>query len=117
MKAPESRGAKGEKVQTYGNYINGRQVKSETGETFPNYNPANSSDLIGNFAASSTKDVTTAVDAAARALPLWRATLPHRAELILKAAHLLETRKEELAHTMVPKWAVLTEARGDARSN
>lgn len=117
MKAPEARGAKGEKVQTYGNYINGRQVKSETGETFPNYNPANSSDLIGNFAASSTKDVTTAVDAAARALPLWRATpAPHRAELILKAAHLLETRKEELAHTMVREMGkVLTEARGDVQ--
>jgi len=38
---PEQATAKAGKPQTYGNYINGRQVKSESGETFASYNPAN----------------------------------------------------------------------------
>ncbi|MBS1985900.1 MAG: aldehyde dehydrogenase family protein, partial [Bdellovibrionales bacterium] len=116
-KAPEAKTQKGDKPQTYGNYINGRQVKSETGETFPCYNPANRDEVIGHFASSSPKDVKAAVDAAAKALPGWKATpAPHRAEIILKAAHLLETRKEELAQTMVREMGkVLKEARGDVQ--
>nr|HNH76502.1 aldehyde dehydrogenase family protein [Candidatus Obscuribacter sp.] len=116
-KAPEAHAAKGGKPQTYGNYINGRQVKSESGETFASYNPANRDEVIGHFASSTPKDVKAAVDAAAKAFPLWKATpAPHRAEIILKAAHLLETRKEELAQTMVREMGkVLKEARGDVQ--
>ena len=116
-KAPEAATANGGKPQTYGNYINGRQVKSESGETFASYNPAKSDEVIGYFASSTANDVKAAVDAAAKAFPLWKATpAPHRAEIILKAAHLLETRKEELAHTMVREMGkVLKEARGDVQ--
>jgi aldehyde dehydrogenase (NAD+) len=116
-KSPEAATANGGKPQTYGNYINGRQVKSESGETFASYNPANRDEVIGYFASSTANDVKAAVDAAAKAFPVWKATpAPHRAEIILKAAHLLETRKEELAHTMVREMGkVLKEARGDVQ--
>jgi aldehyde dehydrogenase (NAD+) len=57
------------------------------------------------------------VDAAEAAYPEWRRTpAPHRGEIILKAAQLLETRKEELATTMVREMGkVLKEARGDVQ--
>jgi delta 1-pyrroline-5-carboxylate dehydrogenase len=87
---PEASAKKAEKPHTYGNYINGRQVKAETGETFASYNPAKTDEVIGYFAASTPKDVKDAVDAAAKAFPAWKRTpAPHRAEILLKAAHLL----------------------------
>ena len=117
IKAPESSQAKAEKPQTYGNYINGRQVKSKSGETFTSYSPANSSEIIGHFASSTVEDVKDAIDAAEKAQHAWKHTpAPHRAEIILKAAHLLESRKEELARVMTREMGkVLKEARGDVQ--
>src|SRR5580698_9496036 len=116
-KAPEASSTKADKPQTYGNYINGRQVKPKSGETFDSFNPANKTEIIGHFASSSAEDVKAAIDAAEKALHGWKHTpAPHRAEIILKAAHLLETRKEELAHTMTREMGkVLKEARGDVQ--
>jgi aldehyde dehydrogenase (NAD+) len=104
-------------TQIYGNYIGGAWVKSETGETFASINPAQISEVIGHFAASSPGDVKKAVDAAARAFPEWKKTpAPYRGEILLKAAHLLETRKEELATIMVREMGkVIDEARGDVQ--
>src|ERR1700679_3893866 len=100
-KAPEASSTKADKPQTYGNYINGRQVKSKSSETFDSFNPANKTEIIGHFASSSPEDVKAAVDAAANAFHAWKHTpAPHRAEIILKASYLLETRKEELAQVM-----------------
>lgn len=103
--------------RVYHNYIGGRWVKAEHGETFTSTNPANVTEVIGHFAASTPKDVKDAVDAAARALPEWKHTpAPHRAEILLKAAHLLETRKEEMARNMVREMGkVIKEARGDVQ--
>ncbi len=108
---------KASSTQIYGNYIGGSWVKSETGETFSSVNPAKTSEVIGHFAASSPGDVKKAVDAAARAFPEWKKTpAPYRGEILLKAAHLLETRKEELATIMVREMGkVLDEARGDVQ--
>lgn len=108
---------KASSTQIYGNYINGSWVKSESGETFSSLNPAKTSEVIGHFAASSPGDVKKAVDAAASAYPQWKKTpAPYRGEILLKAAHLLETRKEELATIMVREMGkVLDEARGDVQ--
>ena len=116
-RAPEASQAKAEKPQTYGNYINGRQVKPKSGETFDSFNPANKTEIIGHFAASNLEDVKDAIDAADKAFHGWKHTpAPHRAEIILKAAHLLESRKEELARTMTREMGkVLKEARGDVQ--
>ena len=104
-------------TQIYGNYIGGSWVKSETGETFSSVNPAKTSEVIGHFAASSPADIKKAVDAAARAFPAWKKTpAPYRGEILLKAARLLETRKEELATIMVREMGkVLDESRGDVQ--
>lgn len=106
-----------EKPQTYNNFIGGRWVKSESGETFASVNPANTKEVIGYFASSTPNDVKKAIDAAAAALPGWRHTpAPARADILLKCAHVLETRKEDLAQTMVREMGkVLKEARGDVQ--
>ncbi|MBX3137051.1 aldehyde dehydrogenase family protein [Candidatus Obscuribacterales bacterium] len=106
-----------EKATTYHNYIDGKWVKSETGRTFASYNPANTEEVVGYFPLSSEKDLKAAVDAAHRAFPAWKKTpAPERAEIILKAAHILESRKEELARNMVREMGkVIKEARGDVQ--
>ncbi|MBI4533552.1 MAG: aldehyde dehydrogenase family protein, partial [Candidatus Melainabacteria bacterium] len=99
------------------NYIGGRWIKAAGGETFPSINPADITEVIGHFALSTAQDITSAVDAAYKAFPAWKHTpAPHRAEILLKAAHLLETRKEELATIMVHEMGkVIKEARGDVQ--
>jgi alpha-ketoglutaric semialdehyde dehydrogenase len=103
--------------QIYHNYIDGKWVKSETGRTFASYNPANLEEVVGHFPLSSEKDLKAAVDAAHKAFPGWKKTpAPERAEIILKAAHILESRKEELARNMVREMGkVIKEARGDVQ--
>lgn len=104
-------------TQVYNNYIGGKWQKAENGATFPSLNPANNEEIIGHFAASTEADVDKAVKAAAHAFPGWKKTpAPHRAEIILKAAHLLEEHKEELATIMVKEMGkVIKEARGDVQ--
>src|SRR5271170_1826347 len=103
--------------QIYQNLIGGHWVKAEGGETFKSLNPANLDEVVGHFAASRASDVTKAVDAAAVALPEWkRVPAPHRAEIILRASRVLETRKEELATMMTREMGkVIDEARGDVQ--
>lgn len=116
-KSLEPAKGKAEMPKVYNNYIGGRWVKAKSGETFPSTSPANVSEVVGHFALSGPEDVKAAVDAAEAALPAWKHTpAPHRAEILLKAAYLLETRKEEMATTMVREMGkVIKEARGDVQ--
>ncbi len=84
-------------VQTFGNFIGGEWVPAESGGTFENRNPANSDDLIGRFAASSSEDVDAAVSAAAEAFPAWRGMSPiARANILYKASEILAARVNEI---------------------
>ena len=95
------------------NYINGKWVTSA--QTFRRENPANVRDTVSIAPASSASDVDAAVKAAQCALPQWKAVpAPKRAELLLKAARLIEERKKELAHFMCKEMGkTLTECLGD----
>ena len=84
-------------VQTFGNFIGGEWVPAESGGTFENRNPANSDDLIGRFAASSSEDVDAAVSAAAEAFAAWRGMSPiARANILYKASEILAARVNEI---------------------
>lgn len=100
-----------------GNRIGGEECEAASKRTFESHNPARWGDIVGSFPRSDADDVAAAVAAAKRALPEWRATpMPQRGEIILRAAQLLETRKEELARLMTREMGkVLTEARGDVQ--
>jgi acyl-CoA reductase-like NAD-dependent aldehyde dehydrogenase len=48
------------------NYIAGQWVECQSRKTFPDINPANTTEIIGHFQASGAEDVQTACDAAAK---------------------------------------------------
>jgi acyl-CoA reductase-like NAD-dependent aldehyde dehydrogenase len=99
------------------NFIDGTWVPSVSGEVFENRNPANAADLIGRFQQSTREDVRRAVDAARRAYPSWRLVpAPRRAEILFRAARLIEERKEALARDMTREMGkIIDEARGDVQ--
>jgi aldehyde dehydrogenase (NAD+) len=101
----------------YGNYIDGEWVKSSSGQTFENRNPANTDDLVGTFQESNADDTARAVDAAAKAFESWRLTpAPKRGELIYRAAEIMKRDKEKIAREMTREMGkVLDETKGDVQ--
>ena len=53
------------------NIIGGQLSSSSDGATFTSTNPANHSDILGEFPLSSRDDVSAALDAAHAAFPDW----------------------------------------------
>ena len=97
------------------NHIDGSWTPSRDGGVRPNINPANSCDVIGEFAESAAVDVTGAVDAAACALPSWDRLGPiGRAEILRRAGRLVEERAELIATAITREQGKrLGEARGE----
>ncbi|KAJ9455524.1 2-aminomuconic 6-semialdehyde dehydrogenase [Diplonema papillatum] len=85
------------KTWAAGNLIGGTFRQSVSGRTLPVLAPATNED-IGTIPRSTAADVQDAVDAAAKALPAWRATPPEqRSKLMYAIADRLEQRLWELA--------------------
>jgi aldehyde dehydrogenase (NAD+) len=83
---------------TYHNFIGGKWLDAQSGETFESRNPARTDDIIGVFPRSREEDVVAAIDAAQAALPGWRRTpAPLRADIVREAGRILARRKRELA--------------------
>jgi acyl-CoA reductase-like NAD-dependent aldehyde dehydrogenase len=99
----------------YGNYVNGQWVKSGTGKTFENRNPANQDDLVGIFQESDSSDLNAAVEAASKAYESWRLTpAPKRAEYLYHVGDILKRRKDEMAREMTREMGkVVDETKGD----
>ncbi len=97
------------------NLIGGKFVPSTTGRTFERRNPADQRDLVGIFAESGADDVNAAVAAAKAAYPAWRKLpAPRRGEILLRAAELLQARKERYSHDLTREMGKpLFEAGGD----
>lgn len=102
--------------QLFQNYIGGRWQGAQSGQTFPNYNPA-TGELVGRFPLSSEAEATAAVGAARAAFERWRLVpAPKRGEILYRVGELLKQHKEELARTMTQEMGkVLKEARGDVQ--
>jgi alpha-ketoglutaric semialdehyde dehydrogenase len=103
-------------VDSYQNFIDGQWVSARSGKTFTNENPA-TGEALASFPDSRAEDVAAAAEAAARALPGWKNTpAPHRGEILLRVARMLEERKEELARDLTTEMGkVIAEARGDVQ--
>jgi aldehyde dehydrogenase (NAD+) len=104
-------------VANFKNLIGGAWVAAKGGKTFPDRNPADLEDLIGEFPASGPEDVDAAVAAARKAFDGWRRVpAPKRGELLFKVGEILTRRKEEIARAMTREMGkVLKEARGDVQ--
>ena len=87
--------------KTFQNYIGGRWVDAQSGETFESRNPARQSDLVGHFPLSGAADVDAAVRAAKEAFETWRLVpAPKRGEILKRVGDLLTERKSEIAFEM-----------------
>src|SRR5215203_7495465 len=108
---------KNRSVKTYHNYIGGEWVKSESGETFDNVNPADTSDIVGRFPKSTSEDVNAAVAAAKGAATKWRLTpAPKRAELLFTLGEILRANKDRYTQEMTREMGkVLKESGGDVQ--
>jgi acyl-CoA reductase-like NAD-dependent aldehyde dehydrogenase len=103
-------------AKTYLNFIGGKWVRSSSGKTFKNLNPA-TGELIARFQAGTREDVRKAVKAAKNAFPSWKdIPAPARGDILLRASIILEKRKEELAKLMtMENGKVVSESRGDVQ--
>ena len=103
--------------KTYLNLIGGEHHLARSGETFFNVNPADHSDVVGEFPASGAEDVDAAVAAAKKAFATWRLVpAPKRAEILYRTGQLLQERKEQYARDMTREMGkVLAETRGDVQ--
>ncbi|MBI2598080.1 MAG: aldehyde dehydrogenase family protein [Candidatus Diapherotrites archaeon] len=101
---------------TFKNYINGKWVDSVSKKTLKDINPANQ-DIVCVVPASVKEDIDEAVKAAHEAFPKWKATpAPVRANILHRAAQLLEEKKDEVAKLMCREMGkVLQECLGDVQ--
>jgi len=104
-------------IKTFSNFIDGKWVPATSGNTCENRNPADTRDIVGIFQRSGAAEVNLAVEAAHAAFKKWsRVPAPRRAEIIMKAATILDRQKEAFAHDMTREMGkVLKETRGDTQ--
>jgi aldehyde dehydrogenase (NAD+) len=94
-------------------FIGGTWTTADT--TYERFDPASLKRLTGTFAAASPDQVRAAYDAAAAAQPAWAATTaPARADILRRAADLLEARVDEAAERLTSDMGkALRDARGE----
>ncbi|MFF2508131.1 aldehyde dehydrogenase family protein [Streptomyces sp. NPDC058067] len=99
------------------NFIDGQWCPAQSGQRRTDVNPADLSDVIGEFAESGGADVDLAVDSARRALDGWRDLGPiKRAAYLTEALRILGERSEELAYAITREQGkLLKEARGEVQ--
>jgi aldehyde dehydrogenase (NAD+) len=102
-------------VPTFHNFIGGQWLPAQRGRTFDSVNPADTTDVIGQFSLSDADDVAAAVAAARAAQPGWAAMpAPKRGDVFFRAANLLEARASEVARDMTrDEGKTLPEATGE----
>ena len=99
------------------NYIGGQWVESVSGHTYPVYNPAHKTEVVGEFQTSNVEDAGAAVAAAREALPGWANTpAPGRAAVLFRALEILGRRAEEIATAITTEEGKpIADARGEVR--
>jgi len=104
-------------MKQFNNFIGGAWVPPDSGAWFENRNPADATDLIGEFPLSGASDVERAVQSAIRGFAQWRATpAPARGDVLRKVGDLLTKRKDEIADAMTREMGKpLAETRGDVQ--
>jgi aldehyde dehydrogenase (NAD+) len=87
-------------IEEFPNLINGEQCQS-VAKPFDNINPADTSDIVGRFQASTAAEAKLAVNAAASAFDRWKRTsVSARAAILNRAADRLEAQADQIAREM-----------------
>jgi len=102
-------------TQNYLNYIAGHWVPASDGATTKNINPANTDEVVGEFALGGRADAARAVEAAAKAFPGWaNMPMPKRGDILNKAANLFEARANDIAEALTrEEGKTLAESKGE----
>lgn len=102
-------------IATIDNYIGGEWKTPISGRRKPGFNPARSSEIVGQAPDSDREDLGVAVASAEAARHAWRKlTGAQRGALLFKAADLLESRMEEVGRAMTLEMGkTLGEAKGE----
>ena len=83
--------------EKFGQFIDGKWVNAEKGETYEVINPA-TEEILGKASKASSIDVQKALKSAERGLEVWKNTAPwQRSYIIRRIADLIRERKNELA--------------------
>jgi aldehyde dehydrogenase (NAD+) len=104
-------------MKVYRNYIGGAWAESNSEQTAPNLNPANTDDVLGTVKLSTREEARRAVETAAEAFRGWRATpAPQRGRIVARFARLLEDDKENLARLLTQEEGkTIAESRGEVQ--
>ena len=99
----------------YQNYVNGGWVSASTGKVSESINPADLNDVIGEFQASNSADVESAVGAASDAGRAWGSmSALARGGYLLSAANYLSENAERYAQAITRECGkAIIEARGE----
>jgi acyl-CoA reductase-like NAD-dependent aldehyde dehydrogenase len=102
-------------TERYHNYVNGTWVDATSGEVSTSTNPADLSDIVGEFQLSTSADVDVAITAAHSVKESWRRTSSlARGGYLLKAASYLEANLEEYAQAITRESGkAILESRGE----
>ncbi|MGH8782979.1 NAD-dependent succinate-semialdehyde dehydrogenase [Paraburkholderia sp.] len=96
------------------NFIDGRWVPAASGKRFAVTNPA-TGELVAEVADSDAADARAATDAAARAFPAWRDTLPAERAAVLRRWHALLLKNADALGSLISleQGKPLAEGRGE----
>jgi acyl-CoA reductase-like NAD-dependent aldehyde dehydrogenase len=102
-------------VRTFCNFIEGEWQAPRSGAYYPDYNPADDKDLIGNFPLSTKEDVDEAVQSAHKAFVSWSKMLPaEREKYINKFVDLLGKEAPKIGEALCrEEGKTLKEATGE----
>ena len=115
--APDS-AASGDSVKDlYAHFIGGRRVRPDGQPDLVRNNPAATDQLLGNLRSADLELAESTVRTAHEAWPKWRNTpAPARGKVLLEAARLMDTHREELARLIsLEEGKALKDSRGEVQ--
>ena len=104
-------------MKNYLNFIGGEWVPAASAQTFATSNPADTREVVAQYAQGGRADTQAAIAAAHAAFPAWAAqTSIARGRILSKTSQLLEARKAELAELLTrEEGKTLAEATGEVQ--
>lgn len=104
-------------MRKYLNFIGGEWAAARSGKTFQNNNPADGREAVAEYPSGGREDAQAAIQAAAKAFPVWAAMTPvARGRVLSKTSQILESRKSELADLLTrEEGKTLTESTGEVQ--
>lgn len=104
-------------MRTQTNFIGGDWVSSKDAQTYRTYNPADTREVVTEYAVGGVEDARAAIAAAQRAFPGWSGMTPvARGRVLSKASQILESRRAQLSELLTrEEGKTLAESTGEVQ--